>query len=523
MRRSFAIPILLLALIAAMAAFASRRQEPVRLAVIVVVDQLRADMLDRYDDLFTGGFRRLREEGFRFTDATHDHWWTETAPGHTAIATGMYPTHNGIVQNDHFLRDADRVRAEYSFADPSSPIPGSELPGRSPANLRVPGFADWLVDHEPRARVVTLSRKDRGAIPLAGRTHGTALWVDIEAGRFVTSEYYAREFPAWLDDFNTNLMPVLYSDSVWTLRVPADAVSRARRDSADYENGGRDVTFPHAASERPANQSYNAWMAETPAPDLATMLLARRAAEELQLGRQDHIDYLGISLSQTDAIGHNWGPLSLEQLDNLLRIDRILGQFMTFLDESVGRGRWLLALSADHGIMTAPEYLREQGIGARRLSGTELRGSRAILAGLADAADAEARARVIAQAEALPFVADVVTEDELQNRTESADSFIRLLRNAYIPDRSSSSLLRQGVVVRNEEYAISGRSDAATHGSPYYYDRHVPLVFMGPGVSPGTSGDRARTVDLAPTLAALLGLPAPDGLDGVSLVPALRR
>ncbi|MGD8279481.1 MAG: alkaline phosphatase family protein, partial [Gemmatimonadota bacterium] len=213
MRRLIA-SILVLAALAVMAATYAvrRRQQPVRLAVIVVVDQLRADLLDRYDELFTGGLRRLRDAGFRFTDATHDHWWTETAVGHTAIATGNYPAQNGIVMNDFATPDGDRLRSVYSYADPESPILGvPDLPGRSPANMRRPSFAEWLVDHEPRARVATVSRKDRAAIPLAGRTRATALWVDIEGGRFVTSGYYANEYPAWVDDFNATVMPALYS------------------------------------------------------------------------------------------------------------------------------------------------------------------------------------------------------------------------------------------------------------------------------------------------------------------------
>jgi len=524
MRRLFAPILVLLALAVIASTVLARRQQPVRLAIVVVVDQLRADLLDRYDELFTGGLRRLRDRGFRFTDATHDHWWTETAVGHTALATGNYPAQNGIVMNTFTTPDAERLRSIYSFADPESPILGvPDLPGRSPANMRRPSFAEWLVEHEPRARIATISRKDRAAIPLAGRTRATALWVDIEGGRFVTSQYYAREVPAWTEDFNATVMPSLYSDSVWTLRVPPEDVSLARRDSAVYENGGIDVTFPHAASERPAGQSYNAWVAETPVPDLAVLLLARRMTEALRLGKEDHVDFLGISLSQTDAVGHNWGPLSLEQLDNLLRVDRELGQFMDFLDESVGRDRWLLALSADHGVMTAPEYLQELGEEAWRLTGEPARAPRLSLGRLADTTDAATRQAIIEETEALPFVGDVVTLEELEAPEAPADSFIPFLRNSWIPDRSASSMFRQRLTVRNAENVITTRSDAATHGSPYYYDRHVPLVFMGPGIAPGLSHERARTVDLAPTLATLLGVPVPDGVDGVSRAAAFRR
>jgi len=523
MRRTIRlIPVLMLP--AVLAGSNGPRRPAVRLAVVVVVDQLRADLLDRYDDLFTGGFRRLRDGGFRFAEATHDHAWTETAPGHAAIATGTYPSHNGIALNDFFIKVDGRLRSVYSFADTASPILGlPRLPGRSPANMRRPAFAEWLVAHEPRARIATVSRKDRGAIPLAGHTRATALWMDVEAGRFVTSTYYASAYPAWVDDFNARVVPVLYADSVWDLRVPPEAVARARRDSAGYENGGRDVTFPHAASERDAGTSYNAWVAKTPVPDIATLALAHRMAQELQLGREGHIDFLGISLSQADAIGHAWGPLSLEQLDNLMRIDRALGDFMDWLDEFVGPDQWLLALSADHGTMTAPEYLEEDGIDARRLTVEDSRAQRAILTRLTGAADAAARVAAIADLERLPFVADAVTVDELRETVAAADSFIRLLRHSYVPDRGTGLLLATGLVTRNRENTMVAGADASTHGSVYYYDRHVPLVFLGPDIAAGASSDPVRTVDLAPTLATLLGVPVPAGLDGVSLAGALRH
>lgn len=517
--------VMLAAMVAVIGAIRERRQARTRLAVVVVVDQLRADLLDRYDDLFEGGFRRLRDRGYRFTTATQDHWWTETAAGHTAIATGAYPSHNGIVRNSFTIPDGDAFRSIYSFDDPASPITGApDLPGRSPLNMLRPAFAEWLVGHDPESRIATISRKDRGAIPLAGRTPATVLWMDIESARFVTSSWYATQNPAWLDDFNDRVMPQLYSDSAWTLQVPGSALSLARRDSADYENGGRDVTFPHEASERSRNQSYNGWIAETPVPDQATLMLARRMVEELELGRRDHVDMLGISLSQTDAIGHNWGPLSLEQFDNLLRLDRQLGQFMQFLDEYVGEDRWVLALSADHGIMTAPEYLAELDTAASRMTRDQQRAQAALLTELAQASDPATRNAAMSALEALPFVADVVTLDELRGTAMPADSFVTLMRNSYVADRGTRALMAPPeAIIRQAEHMIATSSDASTHGSPYFYDRHVPLIFMGPGIASGASDGRAATVDLAPTLAELLGIPLPQGVDGLSRAGQIRR
>ncbi len=499
-------------------------QERPRLVVMVVVDQLRADLLDRYDDLFTGGFRRLRDGGYRFTEAAHDHANTETAPGHTTLSTGVVPARHGVVSNDWYVDQNGRWRTLYSLSDSASRLVDvASAPGRSPANLMRGGVADWFEQADPAARIVSISHKDRAAIPMAGKSHGQVYWILPSARRFVTSSYYRTSYPDWVSRFNADSMPRILGDSVWELQVPAAAVSRARRDDYPYEADGVHVTFPHRYPEA-ERQRLSTWeMENTPYPDIAVLGLAREAIRALDLGGDEHTDFLAVSFSQTDYLGHKYGPLSLEQLDNLLRLDKLLGELLSFLDANVGAGRWALGLSADHGVMDVPEYRVEEGLAGRRLRGADNAQVESAVAGL-DPNAPDYPDRVARALEAVPFVADVVTHAELAGSGAPADSFIRLFRNSYFDGRPSGPLFRLGMDLRWTEGTIQRAEVGGTsHGSPYWYDRHVPMIFYGAGIAPGSSGEAVRSVDLAPTLAALGAVRSPDDLDGRSLLPSIHR
>lgn len=490
------------------------------LVVLVSVDQLRADLLDRYDDLFQGGLRRLRDEGFRFTRASHNHANTATAPGHATLATGTVPARSGIVANQWYEQEEGGWRARYSVEDPASPIVGyPDMPGRSPENLLRGGLADWIREANPSAQVVSVSRKDRSAITLAGKTRGHVYWMASPEARFVTSSFYRDSYPEWITRLNDSL-PELAWDSVWTSTVPAGAAVLSRRDTASYENDGVHTYFPHAFAieQAPAGPlPFGQWVAGTPAVDAATLAVAMRAVEELGLGRGEGVDYLAVSLSQTDAVGHSFGPLSREQLDNLLRMDRELGRLLEFLDATVGEGRWVLGFSADHGVLTMPEYLQEQGLSARRLSREDLLAvlERTSRAGQQGGDDPGSLAAALAE---LPFVARAAPVQELL-RGEPADSFVTLFRNSYLESRPASTLETSGVNVRWTEGTLTtGEATGTSHGSPYWYDRHVPLVFLGAGVTPGESAESAYTYDLAPTLANLAGVAFPSDVDGRPLL-----
>ncbi|NNF37886.1 MAG: hypothetical protein HKN71_04415, partial [Gemmatimonadetes bacterium] len=442
-RYDFPAPLLLLATLACSdavreAGSGAQAVEGPTLGVIVVVDQLRADLLDRYDDLFTGGFRVLLDGGAVFTNATHDHASTSTAPGHATLATGVHPRTHGISGNSWFERVGDRWRSMYAVADTSVEIladPG--LPGRSPANLRADGIADWLATARPDARIVAISRKDRGAIPLAGRAGQDVYWLALEdgVGGFTTSTYYHQALPAWVRGANAALGPGLWGDTVWSFAAADSLRSRARRDDHPGEADGVHTTFPHRAHvevDMTDRGAWGDWLENAPPPDAAVTTLALEALRARELGVRGTVDMLALSYSSTDGVGHRFGPLSQEQLDNLLELDRELGRLMEALDAEVGEGSWVLALSADHGVLDLPEARMEAELPAGRLGAAELAAADAALAGVGVGDDG------VAVAEALRaggIVADAYPFAELRAPGEVRDSFMPLYRNGWVEDR----------------------------------------------------------------------------------------
>lgn len=521
--------VVLLAVIYACQPTSDAQADPPTLAILMVVDQLRPELLARYDPLFVGGFRRLLDEGFSFTNATHDHGVTTTGPGHTTLATGVYPTRHGIVGNSWSELREGEWQSIYSMEDLSRPVLGHpELPGRSSANIDRPGIADWITANDPGSSVVSISKKDRAAIGLATQARGEVYWLVERGGGFVTSDFYHSEYPAWVAEFNATTMPLIYTDTIWESRTPLEGLALSRPDTSGFEYDRRNTFFPHRASEAADVTdpgSMNRWRHRfTPFPDRAVVALAIEAIEEFQLGRRGSVDYLGISLSQTDLIGHNFGPFSREQLDNLLRLDFELGRFFTFLDDAVGAGRWVVALSADHGVMEVPEHAAERGVESGRVTRADRREMREYtqraLDGLAeDQAPADA---VKAALMTLPFIAAAYTFSDVEGGMP-VDTFQVFFANSHSRTRVGGPAARDGVYVRYSENFLPSNTYSATHSTPYYYDRHVPVIFMGGMIEPGESSDRIATVDVAPTLAWIIGTPAPDDLDGRVLESVLTR
>ena len=498
------------------------------LVVVITVDQLRGDLLDRYGPAFSGAFRRFADRGYRFTGASHLHAGTYTAAGHATLVTGVFPSRSGIVANSWSQKEGAGWRAGvYAVEDPQSSIVGVEgAAGRSPANLMTSGLPDWILEADSDARIVSLSGKDRAAVTMAGKTRGEVYWLMQEIGRFVTSTYYRDDYPDWVREYNETVMPGIVADTLWDTTVPQDRRGLARADEGvPFEGDGVHTTFPHTASAETTwgNPAvYNSWALTQPRMDRAVLGLARSAVRALELGGRGSVDYLSVSLSATDYVGHDYGPLSQEQLDNLVRLDRELGAFLEFLDEQVGSGRWVAALSADHGVVTMPEAQAAEGEGGRRVSPQERQEamSRALQAA-ADQVGQDRNRLPEAVAELLEgrgLVAAAYTHAELVGGMP-ADSFAVLFRNSYYPGRSSGPLSRFGVEIRYDNHDLVSGPQGTTHGSPYWYDRWVPLMLIGAGVRPGVSDARAYTVDLAPTLAGLAGIPAPSDRDGAVIYP----
>ena len=514
-----------------------------KLVVLITVDQLRADLLDRYDKLFTGGFRRLRDQGMRFTNTTVDHAITVSHPGHVTLATGVFPSHHGIVDAAFFEGPPGHRQLVDSLLDPAESIVGEpEQKGVSPRKILSPTISEWILAADPQSRCVALGSGQYSSLLHAGHARPEVYWYSIQAGRYVTSSFYRKDYPDWVEKFNREQLPKLQeASSPWELRVSEEGRALALPDGMLYEGDKVHITFPHRVEDAdPEGKLANAeirrkalawWISTTPTLDAATLALAQESVTALSLGQRPSMDYLSIVVSQVDDIGHYYGPFSLEQLDNLLRLDQELGEFFKFLDAKVGQQEILVALSADHGVPNVPEQDRERGIRARRLTVEEME---AALNAARKAASASAGTpeeisiRVSEVLNRFDFVADAMTPGPLLDPGPTCDPFTTLYRHSYRADRVPRfplfSLTHEGEGAGEYGLAVRLTSgtmidlDPAVHGSPYMVDRQVPMVFMGPGVPHGLSDQRAHTVDLAPTLARLAGIPAPDGLDGHPLI-----
>lgn len=342
----------------------------------------------------------------------------------------------------------------------------------------------------------------------------------------MTSNWYRQAVPAWVEDINGNARARLLSDSVWHSTIPPGREGAVPRgDRAPYEADGIYTTFPHRfdrEGDALSPAGFNQWMAERPMVDAATLELAMAAVRELGMGADGGVDYLSVSLSQVDYVGHRYGPLSVEQFDTLLRLDRLLGEFFAFLDGEIGSEGW------GAGVQLRPRRAAGPRIPAGNGTAGGPRGRRGLFAvarlvrdALGDAAGAVSgpeQERIAEVLEELDFVGDAMTQAELAG-APSADSLIRLQQNSFFAGRMPGPLHGYGVhlEIRLTHGTVEYTGGGTNHGSPYWHDRHVPLIFLGAGVRPGRSGARVRTVDAAPTLAALAGIPAPADLAGRDL------
>ncbi|HSG50348.1 MAG TPA: alkaline phosphatase family protein, partial [Longimicrobiales bacterium] len=501
-------------------------QAPPRVVVLLVVDQLRADLLDRYDAVFTEGFRRLRDKGYRFTQTTHDHGITYTAPGHATLATGVTPRKHGVVSNAWFqVEEGGWVLVDNVVDDRAPLVEGPTVAGASPRVLEREGVADWLQAAHPEARVVSVSAKSRAAVLMASHSQAQVYWFEEALGRFASSVHYMETYPDWFTAFNQEVLPTFAADTIWELTVPARFRTLAWRDSAAHEGDGVHTAFPHAFSQSEflyGEGAFWTWWAGTPRLDRATRLLAQAAAEAEGIGDDDIPDLLAVSFSQTDRVGHAYGPRSLEQLDNLFRLDRELGEFLAWLDRRHGPDGYVVLLTADHGILDSPEVIRAEGGWGLRIprdSAFALQRVMNAAAGEVGVQDPERLARgLAARVPAVSWVEQAWTFASLNAAVPAhADSFTVMQARSTFPGRYTGVMGRQGLELRFRENPLLWTYPrGSTHGSPYLYDRHVPFVLFGAGIAPGASDVRASANDAAPTLAAILGVPIPDDLDGVA-------
>ncbi|MEM9305054.1 MAG: alkaline phosphatase family protein [Pseudomonadota bacterium] len=535
------------------------RDESPRLILQITVDQLRGDLPMRFlERMGEGGFRFLLDEGVVYRDAHHAHAMTETIVGHATLATGAYPSDHGLIGNVWFDRETGLLN--YNIEDARYPLLSADADvddsteidptqraanpdGRSPASMLVSTFSDELALHTSgKAKIFGVSIKDRGAISMAGHA-GKAFWFSKASGEFVTSRFYYDRYPDWVLDFNAQGHPERYGDTRWELLQSIERYQFKDRDDQPWETslGSFGRVFPHRYGPSDG-RFFTTLLTVSPAGDELTIDFAKALIDNEAIGKDDVTDYLSVSLSSTDYVGHLFGPSSLEAEDNLLRLDRALANLLAHVDDKVGLAHTLVVLSADHGGPEAPPLLQSYGLDAgyvdtgswdREESISRLKkrfgiGDELIRSFWAPYVylNREAIAsRHLDQREVEEAVAEEIMRFEgvslalsssaLQAGAVADTDLNRLILNSHNPRRSGDVF----VVFRPQWFIndFDGLTVASTHGSPWTYDTFVPVIFLGPGLEAQQVARRIETVDVASTLSAIAGTNRPSGARGAVL------
>lgn len=492
-----------------------------KLVLFLTIDQLRPDYLERWDAQLTGGLRTLIDGGIFFSKGVHDHAITETAPGHASTMSGRFPYSTGISSNSAGVNTS------------SAPLVDSEGVGASPFRFTGTTLADWMTAADPRTRVLSVSRKDRAAILPIGRGKFPVFWYAQRSGFFTTSTWYSDTLPTWVREFNAeDRAATMYAGRTWDLLLGAEAYPEP--DSVEAESGGQDFQMPHYMPNDAdlARQLIigQPWM------DEMTLDFAWRGVRAMELGAGPQTDLLAISLSTTDAVGHRFGPDSRELHDQILRVDRALGVFLDSLFALRGRENVVIALTGDHGVAPVPEVRSTWGNNAKAMRVREAQFTpifneimplvqRAEIpldafsfdfpAVEVDRSKAVGKERELLQiarafaasARKVPGVMRVDVIDDLARADTTKDDIARRWLHMFRP--GGNAIL--GITLDPFNYIGSG---VASHGTPHDYDALVGVLFFGRAFRHAKDEGAARVVDLAPTLAHLLGITPAERLDG---------
>ncbi|MCW5822196.1 MAG: alkaline phosphatase family protein [Cyanobacteria bacterium TGS_CYA1] len=529
-------------------AFAAESQ--IKLVLQVTIDQLRGDLPLRFKKRFgKGGFRYLMDNGAYYRNAFFDHADTETAPGHATLVTGGYPMQHGIANSEWW--DYEKKKVVYSVEDSNYPMLGEGLlstsgtttteKGRAPTNLLSTTIGDEIsLASEGQSKVIAISGKDRGAIIPGGKL-GKAYW--LSQGQFTNSTFYNQDLPEWVKNWNNKKLASTYKGKSWDLLEPRQNYKRKDQDNREYEGYFLHLgkTMPKSFEAKNEKEFLQA-LGRTPVNDELVLDFSKYAIKELKLGQQDETDYLSISFSSTDYVGHNWGVGSLEAEDNLLRVDRNLENLFQFVKENIGLEKTLIVLGADHGVGEIAEQLKELGIDSKRIEtkpfklflNSGLKKKFSIETDLVESfvypyaylnleeienkklTQSQVEAATASLAMSYPGITFAVTRsDILSGKLPANFGYYQKIRNTFHPKRSGH------VHVVTDPFVMFGAvktSEPGEHGSVWSYDSYVPVIFTGAGIKPGQYFRRIGPQDIAPTIAALLGIKPPSGSIGDPLL-----
>lgn len=514
-------------------------EEQPKLIVGIVVDQMKYDYLTRYWEHFTDdGFKRMVNGGFNFANHHFNYFPTYTGPGHAAIYTGATPSVNGIIGNSWFDRDINRNL--YVVEDTSVTTVGGigEVGRMSPENLLSSTFSDELKKVSNASKVIGISLKDRGAVLPAGHMGNLALWYDESQGNFVSSTWYLQELPEWVVQFNEQGDARRYSNETWQTLLPMNRYTNSNPDDSPYEGTFQweeKPVFPHEMGKAPGNTYWA--VKNSPLGNTLIKDLAISAIENEQLGRDDTTDVLTISFSSTDYIGHQYGPHSVEIEDTYIRLDRDLADLFTALDEKVGEGNYMIFLTSDHGVVDVPAQLEETGQPGGYFNTN--RATQALLNYLTDKYGKENWIRGMANQQVY-LDRDLIKQKEigLKDMQEDIANFL-LQFDGVLSTNTASNFMNeryeeglQAMYQRGFQYQrsgdvyiqlepgwlISSSRTGTSHGSPYNYDTHVPMLMYGWGIPKGVTFKKTVVTQLAPAISGLLQIPLPSGSDAQPLI-----
>lgn len=518
-----------------------------KLVIGIVVDQMRYDYLTRYWDRYgEGGFKKLVNEGFNCKNANYNYMPTYTGPGHASIYTGTTPENHGIIANDWYNKTLNSFT--YCTGDINENTIGStSFKGQmSPKNLLSTTITDELkLATNNRGKVIGMSIKDRGAILPAGHKADAAYWFDGgDVGKWISSSFYMGELPMWLQKINEKNNPDKYLQTKWETLYPVESYASSIADNNKYEGafvGESAPVFPHDLSAlRDSNGNYSL-IKSTPYGNTILKELALAAIEQEELGKDDFTDFLTVSFSSTDYIGHQYGPMSIEMEDTYLRLDKDIAEMMNYLEQRFEKNEVLIFLTADHGAVNVPQYLMDNNLPAGYFdlaafkTGlntflSEQYNSDSIVANVSNyqvflnhKLINEKGLNVVAVENNIARfgltqsgVSKVLTASDLR-ATEFRDRILANAQKGFHQARSGDVLF-----VLESGWIPAGYLTGTTHGSPYSYDTHVPLLWYGAGVKKGASDKYVVIPDIAATIAALLEIQTPSACTGTPIQKVIK-
>jgi predicted AlkP superfamily pyrophosphatase or phosphodiesterase len=514
-----------------------------KLVVGLVVDQMRWDYLYRYSALYgPNGFKRLIKDGFSCDNTLIPYVPTYTAPGHTCIYTGSIPSINGIVGNDWY--DASIQKNMYCTEDSSvSTVGSSSVLGKmSPQNLLVTTVTDELrLSSNFKSKVIGISLKDRGAILPAGHAANAAYWFDDTNGSWITSSYYTDKLPVWVADQNAKRFPEEAMKKDWNTLLPLEKYTQSTGDNKLYEGNipeETSPTFPHRLSQ--INKAKFSAFKFTPFASTYTFDMAKEAIKNEKLGAGNFTDMITVSISSTDYMGHTFGPNSIEAEDTYLRLDKDIADFLVYLDNKIGKGKYLLFLTADHGAEHVPGFLKENKLPAGNYSSASL--SENLTKRIGNVFGL--KNTIVKVQNSQVYINYNEIKNAGKNASDVEEEIIRFLneqpfidyafRSKNISTASIPSPIKQMLIngynskrsgqigyVTKSGYISMGNT-GTTHGAWNPYDAHIPLVWFGTDIKPGKTNRETYMTDIAPTISALLDIQMPSGNVGKVIQEVVR-